>query len=48
MDKAIQEGFMKPQMRDTVLFESDSGQLLQALSSWQAPTVDKWIEAPLS
>lgn len=46
MDKAIQEGFMKPQMRDTVLFESDSGTLLKALSSWQPPTVDKWIETP--
>jgi uncharacterized protein (TIGR00730 family) len=47
MDKAIQEGFMKPQMRDTVLFEQDSALLLKALSSWQAPTVDKWIDAPV-
>jgi hypothetical protein len=46
MDKAIQEGFMKPQMRETVLFESNSEALLKALSSWQAPTVDKWIDAP--
>jgi uncharacterized protein (TIGR00730 family) len=48
MDKAIQEGFMKPQMRDTLLFESDCGALLEALSTWQAPTVDKWITPPQS
>ncbi len=46
MDKAIEEGFMKPQMRDTVLFEHDPAALLKVLNSWQAPTVDKWIDAP--
>jgi uncharacterized protein (TIGR00730 family) len=46
LDKAVDEGFLKPQHRDMILVESAPVALLDALTVWQAPNVDKWIGQP--
>ena len=40
------EGFMKVEHRDMFIIEKDPADLLDALASWQAPTVTKWIAQP--
>lgn len=44
--RTTEEGFMKPEHRDMMVFESEPEALLDALSAWQAPTVSKWIGQP--
>ena len=44
--RSTDEGFMKPEHRDMILFEGDPDALLDALAAWQAPTVTKWIGQP--
>lgn len=46
LDKAVDEGFLKPPHRDMLLIEPEPGALLDALAAWQAPQVDKWIGQP--
>jgi uncharacterized protein (TIGR00730 family) len=46
LDKAVDEGFLKPEHRDMILINPDPAALLDALAIWQAPTVDKWIGQP--
>jgi predicted Rossmann-fold nucleotide-binding protein len=46
LDKAVDEGFLKPQHRDMILIEPAPAALLDALATWQAPRVDKWIGQP--
>ena len=36
---------MKPEHRDMIIIDADPILLLDALTLWQAPTVDKWITA---
>jgi uncharacterized protein (TIGR00730 family) len=43
---AVDEGFMKPEHRDMIVVDADPAALLDAISAWQAPTVDKWIARP--
>ena len=40
------EGFMKAEHRDMFIIETDPADLLDALVSWRAPTVTKWIDQP--
>jgi uncharacterized protein (TIGR00730 family) len=46
LDKAVDEGFLKPEHRDMILIDPDPAALLDALATWQAPNVDKWIGQP--
>jgi len=46
LDRAAHEGFLKAEHRDMVVIQGDSVQLLDALQTWQAPTVTKWIGQP--
>jgi uncharacterized protein (TIGR00730 family) len=46
LERASQEGFLKPEHRDMVVLEADPAALLDALAAWQAPTVTKWIAQP--
>ena len=46
LERATQEGFMKPEHRDMVVLEAEPAALLEALAAWQAPTVTKWIAQP--
>ena len=44
--RATQEGFMKPEHRDMIVSADTPAMLLNALASWQAPSVSKWIGQP--
>jgi len=44
LDHAEGEALLKPEHRRMILVESDAGRLLDAMQSYQPPTVDKWIE----
>jgi uncharacterized protein (TIGR00730 family) len=46
LERAVEEGFMKPEHRDMVVLDADPARLLDALSVWQRPSVDKWIAQP--
>jgi uncharacterized protein (TIGR00730 family) len=46
LQHAVDEGFMKPEHRDMVVIDADPAALLDRLSAWQAPSVDKWIARP--
>ena len=46
LQRAVDEGFMKPEHRDMVVLEADPARLLDALRAWQRPSVDKWIAQP--
>lgn len=46
LERAVEEGFLKPEHRDMVLVEPDPTDLLDALERWKAPTVTKWIDPP--
>jgi uncharacterized protein (TIGR00730 family) len=43
-DKAFSEGFIRDIHRDLLLSDSDPEQLLDRLSNYSVPTVDKWIQ----
>ncbi|GAA5236326.1 TIGR00730 family Rossman fold protein [Verticiella sediminum] len=43
---AVDEGFMKAEHRDMIVFEADPERLLDGLAAWRAPTVTKWIGQP--
>jgi uncharacterized protein (TIGR00730 family) len=43
---ATAEGFMKPEHRDMLVIEPDPARMLDALATWQPPTVTKWIGQP--
>jgi uncharacterized protein (TIGR00730 family) len=44
LDRAVEERFVRPEHRAMLLVEDDPEQLLDALSSWRAPIVAKWLE----
>ena len=46
LERAVEEGFMKPEHRDMVVLEADPSTLIDSLLAWQAPTVTKWIAQP--
>ena len=46
LERAVEEGFMKAEHRDMVVLDADPGRLLDALTAWQRPSVDKWIAQP--
>jgi predicted Rossmann-fold nucleotide-binding protein len=46
LERAAQEGFLKPEHRDMVVLEAEPTALLDALAAWQAPAVTKWIAQP--
>ncbi|MBP0598007.1 TIGR00730 family Rossman fold protein [Herbaspirillum sp. LeCh32-8] len=43
---ATEQGFMKPEHRDMIVAADTPGPLLDAIESWTAPTVTKWIAQP--
>jgi uncharacterized protein (TIGR00730 family) len=45
-DRALSEGFLRDAHRDLLLSDSDPERLLDRLSSYAAPTVDKWNSRP--
>jgi uncharacterized protein (TIGR00730 family) len=45
-DRALSEGFLREGHRDLLLSDADPERLLDRLSNYVAPTVDKWISRP--
>src|SRR5260370_10883040 len=45
-DRAMSEGFVREVHRDLLLSDADPERLLDRLSSYAPPTVDKWISCP--
>lgn len=45
-DKAVTERFLRRVHRELLLSDDDPGQLLDRLSQYSAPFVDKWLEEP--
>lgn len=44
LSKAIQEEFMKPDHRNMIEIQSCAADLLEALSKWNVPASNKWID----
>ena len=44
LDHATREGFVRPQMRGTAIFESDPDALLRRFAGYAPPAVEKWID----
>jgi predicted Rossmann-fold nucleotide-binding protein len=42
-DKAVSQGFLREAHRDLLLSDDDPERLLERLSSYSVPTVEKWI-----
>ena len=43
IDHAVAEGFVRTESRDLVLVDADAARLLDRLSSWRAPSVERWL-----
>lgn len=43
LNHAVNEGFMKTEHSEMLIFHTDPSALIDALEQWQAPTVTKWI-----
>jgi hypothetical protein len=43
MDQMTSEGFLRPDYRDLVISDGDIGSLLEKMSGFHPPTVEKWI-----
>jgi uncharacterized protein (TIGR00730 family) len=46
LDHAVSEGFMKKAHREMLLVSDDPTALLECFKSYEAPLVEKWIQAP--
>lgn len=46
LERAADEGFLKPEHRDMLVIEPDPARLLDALAAWVPPSVTKWIGQP--
>jgi hypothetical protein len=43
-DRALDEGFLRPEHRELLLADTDPARLLDRLNSYTVPIVDKWID----
>jgi uncharacterized protein (TIGR00730 family) len=44
LDRAVADRFVRPEHRSMLLVGDDPERLLDALSGWRAPIVEKWLE----
>lgn len=45
LDHQVREGFIRHEHRDMLIVESDPDKILERLSKYRAPVVEKWIRA---
>jgi uncharacterized protein (TIGR00730 family) len=45
-DRAVAEGFLRPEHRNLLLADTDPARLLDRLQTYRAPALDKWIDRP--
>ena len=46
LERAVEEGFLKPEHRDMIVLDSDPRALVDRIIAWKAPNVSKWIGQP--
>lgn len=46
LDRAVDERFLRPEHRDTLIVAAEGDDLIDRLSAWTPTTIDKWWEAP--
>jgi uncharacterized protein (TIGR00730 family) len=44
LDRAVAEGFVRPEHRRLVTVANDPGALLDAFERWDPPAVERWID----
>jgi len=44
-DRAVDEGFLRPQHRQMLVVDDDPDRLLDRFASWEPPRVKKWIDS---
>ena len=44
IDRAVEEGFIKPHNRDLMLIEDDVERLLERFEAWVSPVKDSWLD----
>jgi uncharacterized protein (TIGR00730 family) len=44
LDKAVSEGFVRPDHRRLLVVEDDPGALLDRFAAWAPPAIDRWID----
>ena len=45
-DRALEEGFLRPQHRAQVVSVTEPAAALDAIAAWKPPTIEKWIDPP--
>jgi len=45
-DRAVSDGFLRPEHRDLLLADSDPPRLLDRLQTYEVPVLDKWVDRP--
>jgi predicted Rossmann-fold nucleotide-binding protein len=43
LDRAVADRFVRPEHRAMLLVDDDAERLLDALTGWRAPIVEKWL-----
>jgi uncharacterized protein (TIGR00730 family) len=43
-DHAVEEGFVRPDMRRLVLVETEPGCLIDRLAAWEGPPAERWLD----
>lgn len=46
LDHAVRECFVQPQHREMLMVDTEPGRLLDSMTDWRPPTVDKWRARP--
>jgi uncharacterized protein (TIGR00730 family) len=44
LDHAVQQRFLRPEHRATLLVDADPARLLDRLAAWRPPAVEKWLD----
>ena len=46
VDRAIAEGFVRPMLKDLLIFDEDLDRLLESMAAAELPEIERWIKAP--
>lgn len=44
LDRAVEEGFIRPENRDLVLVETELEALLERFATWRSPVTENWLD----
>ena len=46
-DRAVEDGFLRPEHRGFLLADTDPARLLDRLQAYEVPVLDKWVDRPV-